>query len=66
MSESSAPIRPVIRMAIRPRAHDDRERLQEALRDIAQKDPSVKIKMDTLDGQTEIGAVRPLPGVADG
>jgi translation elongation factor EF-G len=53
-------------MAIRPRAHDDRERLQEALSDIAQKDPSVKIKMDTLDGQTEIGAVRPLPGVADG
>lgn len=67
MSESSAPIRPVIRMAIRPRAHDDHERLQEALRDIAQKDPSVKIKMDTLDGQTIISGMSELhlEGVCD-
>jgi elongation factor G len=54
-------------MAIGPRAHDDRERFKEALRDIAQKDPTVRIKMETLDGQTIIGGMSELhlEGICD-
>jgi elongation factor G len=67
VSESSAQSRPVIRMAIGPRANDDRERFQEALRDIAQKDSFVRIKMEALDGHAIIRGMSELhlEGICD-
>jgi elongation factor G len=66
VSESSAQSRPVIRVVIGPRASDDRERFQEALRDIAQKDSTVKI-VETLDGRTIISGMSELhlEGISD-
>jgi elongation factor G len=66
VSESSAPSRPVIRVAIGPRANDDRERFQEALREIAQRDSFVRIKLER-DGQTIISGMSEfhLEGICD-
>jgi elongation factor G len=54
-------------MAIGPRANDDRERFQEALRDIAQKDSFVRIKMEALDGHAVIRGMSELhlEGICD-
>jgi elongation factor G len=57
VSESSAQSRPVIRVAIGPRANDDRERLLQALRDIVHKDPTVRIETEPVHGQTIIGGM---------
>ena len=67
MSESNAQSRPVIRMAIGPRSSDDRERFQEALRNIAQKDSVVRLKMGTLDGGAMISGMSELhlEGICD-
>jgi elongation factor G len=67
VSESRVQSRPVIRMAIGPRANDDRERFQEALRDIAQKDSFVRIKMEALDEQAIISGMSELhlEGICD-
>jgi elongation factor G len=54
-------------MAIGPRSNDDRERFQHVLRDIAQKDPTVRVKMETLEGQTIISGMSELhlEGICD-
>jgi elongation factor G len=67
VNESSAQSRPVIRMAIVPRANDDRERFQEALRNIAQNDSFVRLKMETMDGQAIISGMSELhlEGICD-
>ena len=67
MSESSAQSRPLIRMAIGPRFSEDRERFQEALRKIAQKDSVVRLKMGTLDGEAMISGMSELhlEGICD-
>jgi elongation factor G len=67
VSESSAQSRPVIRMAIGPRFSDDRERFQDALRSIAQKDSFVSLKMETIDGQAIVSGMSELhlEGICD-
>jgi elongation factor G len=47
-------------MAIIPRVNDDRERLQEALRNIAKNDSSVRFKMETIGGQATISGMSEL------
>ena len=54
-------------MAIIPRVNEDRERFQEALRNIAQNDSSVSLKMDTIYGQAIISGMSELhlEGICD-
>lgn len=54
MSESFAQHRPVLRMAISATATDDRDRLEQALHEIAQQDPSVSIEPEPVSGDTII------------
>ena len=52
MSESLPQTRPVLRMAINATATDDRDRLLQALREIAQQDPTFTIAPEPIHEQT--------------
>ena len=54
MSESTAHNRPILSVAVSPKTDDDRENLQQALNDLTQKDPTVSIKTEPIDGKTII------------
>ena len=47
-------------VAISPRTNDDREKFQRALSDLAQQDPTIRIKTDSIDGQTIISGMGEL------
>jgi elongation factor G len=52
--------RPIISRAIGPKIERDRPSLQQALSDIAQQDPAVRIKAHPIDGQTIISGTDEL------
>ena len=54
MSESNIQNRPVLAVAISPATHEDREKLQQALSDLAQQDSAIRITREPLNGQTII------------
>jgi peptide subunit release factor RF-3 len=47
-------------VAVSPRTNDDRENFQRALTDLAQQDPTIRIKTDPIDGQTIISGMGEL------
>jgi elongation factor G len=53
-------IRPIMSVAITPKAADDRESLDRALRDLAQQDPTMKIKSESEGGEVIIGGMGEL------
>jgi len=60
MSESSAPIRPVVSVAINPRTNDARQSLLQALSRIVQQDSTIGINAESLVGQVVIGGMSEL------
>ena len=56
MNQENAQNRPVVSFTVSPRANGDREILQQALSDLAQQDPSVRIGTESY-GQFTIGGV---------
>jgi elongation factor G len=52
--------RPIISRAIAPKIESDRQSLQQALSDIAQQDPTVRVKADPTDGQTIVSGTDEL------
>jgi elongation factor G len=54
MNEPETRHRPVISLAIRPKADSDGARLLQALNEIAQQDPAVRIQAGAVDGQTTL------------
>lgn len=60
MSESNAPNRPLISVALSPRPHSDLWKLQRALSDLAQQDPAMKIETEPGDGSSIIGGMSHL------
>jgi elongation factor G len=60
MSESNAQSRPVISVAVRPKADDDRENLQRALSDLIREDPTLRIAAGTTIGETTISGMGEL------
>lgn len=60
MSESNAQSRPVISVAVRPRADDDRENLQRALSDLTREDPTIRIATGPTVGETTISGMGEL------
>ena len=60
MSESNLPPRPIISVAIIPRNNSDHEKLQRALRIIAQEDPAIQIKTEFVGSQTILSGMTDL------
>lgn len=60
MSGSKAQSRPVICMAVSPKADCDRPNLQRALDNLAQQDQAIRVGTETEDGQTIIGGTDEL------
>jgi elongation factor G len=60
VSESNTQDRPVISVAISPRSNDDREKFQRALSDLAQQDPTIRIKTEPLVGEAIISGMSEL------
>jgi elongation factor G len=60
VSESNTYARPIISVVISPKSVDDRQSFQRALSDLAQQDPTVTIKTESLDRQTTISGVGEL------
>jgi elongation factor G len=60
VSESNTYTRPIISVVISPRSDDDRQNLQRALSDLAQQDPSIIIKTESLERQTTISGMGEL------
>ncbi|MGA7375754.1 MAG: hypothetical protein WBW36_05365 [Candidatus Sulfotelmatobacter sp.] len=60
MTESNPRIRPIVCVAISPKANDDRESLDRALSDLAQQDPTLKINSQSSDAQAIIGGMGEL------
>jgi elongation factor G len=52
MSEFNTQKRPIISVSISPKINDDREKFQRALSVLAQEDPAIRIKTESVDGQT--------------
>jgi elongation factor G len=52
--------RPIISRAIGPKFDRDRQSLQQTLSDIAQQDPTIRVKADLTDGQTIISGMDEL------
>ena len=51
---------PVIQMAVEPRSKADQEKLQEALRRLAEDDPTFKVRLDENTGQTILSGMGEL------
>jgi elongation factor G len=60
MNEPETQHRPVISLAIRPQADSDGTRLLQALNEIAQQDPTVRIQAGPVDGQTTLSGMDEL------
>jgi elongation factor G len=60
MIESNPRMRPIVCVAIRPKANDDRESLDRALSDLAQQDPTMNINSQSSDAQIIIGGMGEL------
>lgn len=60
MNEPKTQHRPVISLAIRPKADSDGTRLLQALTEIAQQDPTVRIQAGPVDGQTTLSGMDEL------
>jgi elongation factor G len=60
MSESNTPPRPIISVAISPKNNSDHQEFQRALRTIAQEDPAIQIKTDSLTGKTTLSGMTEL------
>jgi len=60
MSESNTPPRPIISVAIIPRNNSDHEKLQRALRIIAQEDPAIQFKTEFVGAQTSLSGMSDL------
>jgi len=60
VSESNTYSRPIISVVISPKSDDDRQNFQRALSDLAQEDPSITIKTESLDSQTTISGMGEL------
>lgn len=60
MNESNAHNRPIVSVAINPKAVNDRQDLQRALSDLAQQDPTIRIKMESTDGKTILSGMGEL------
>jgi elongation factor G len=60
MSESKAHNRPIISVAVSPRIGGDREKLQRALSVLVQEDPAIRIKTESIDGQTILSGMNDL------
>jgi elongation factor G len=60
MNEPKTQHRPVISLAIRPKADGDGTRLLQALNEIAQQDPTVRIQAGQVDGQTTLSGMDEL------
>lgn len=60
MNEPKTQHRPVISLAIRPKADGDGTRLIQALNEIAQEDPTVRIQAGPVDGQTTLSGMDEL------
>jgi elongation factor G len=60
MSEANPQTRPVMSVGISPRTNGDRRSLQQALSVLAQQDPTITIKTDSLDGQTIVSGTGEL------
>jgi elongation factor G len=52
MSESNSQTRPIVSLAISPKLTDERESLQQALNDLANVDPTLRIETGSTDGWT--------------
>jgi elongation factor G len=57
MSESNTYNRPIISVVISPKGVDDRQTFQRALSDLARQDPTIRIKTDSINGQTIISGM---------
>jgi elongation factor G len=60
VSKSNTQNRPVISVDISLRSDDDRETFQRALRDLAQRDPTIRIKTESTEGRTIISGMSEL------
>jgi elongation factor G len=60
VSESNSQDRPVISVAISPRSNDDREKFRRALSDLAQQDPTIRIKTEPIGGEAIISGMSEL------
>lgn len=60
MSESNPQGRPIISVAISPRINSDRERFQQALSALGQEIPAIRIKTNSVDGQTILSGMDDL------
>jgi elongation factor G len=60
MNEPETQHRPVISLAIRPKADSDGMRLLQALNEIAQEDPTIRIQAGPVDGQTTLSGMDEL------
>lgn len=60
MIESNPGIRPIVCVAVSPKANDDRESLDRALSALAQQDPTMKINSQSSDAQIIIGGMGEL------
>jgi len=58
--ESNTQDRFVISVAVSPRSNDDRERFQRSLSDLAQQDPTIRIKTESIVGHTIISGMSEL------
>jgi elongation factor G len=60
VSESNIQSRPVISVAVRPRADDDRENLQRALSDLTREDPTIRTATGPTAAETTISGMGEL------
>lgn len=60
MSESRISSRPIMSVAVRPRSDSDQEKLQRALNDLAQQDPTFRVETNQETGQTVISGMGEL------
>jgi elongation factor G len=60
VSESNTQIRPLICVAIRPSASDDRENVRRVLRDLAREDPAMRVETGRADRETIISGMGEL------
>jgi elongation factor G len=60
VSESNPHNRPILFVVISPKTDHDRQSLQQALSDLAQQDPTIRIKTEPRDGKTIISGMGEL------
>jgi len=60
LSESNAHNRPIISAVISPSRDADRQSFQRALSDLAEQDPTIRIRTGSINGQTILSGMSEL------